>query len=122
MKQMIIVISMAVIILLASMSIASVDSKSKRQEELNRAVAAAVKQTVKISQIENQNEIRSDEEMVGELTQLLSVQMSGDGDLVIEVMGVDYKEGLLDVKVTETFRYLNGKEGKVSVRKCAIYD
>jgi hypothetical protein len=48
--------------------------------------------------------------------------MSGDGDLVIEVMGVDYKEGLLDVKVTETFRYLNGKEGKVSVRKCAIYD
>lgn len=122
MKQMIIVISMAVIILLVSMSLLAVDSKSKREDELNKAVSAAVKQTVKISQVEEQTEITSDEEMVGEFIQLLSLNVSGESDLSIEVMGVDYREGILDVKVTEIFPYFNGKKGKISVRKCAIYD
>ncbi|MCR5704058.1 MAG: hypothetical protein K6G85_05495 [Eubacterium sp.] len=122
MKQIIIVIGMAVLILLTSMSILSVDHRAKRQEELNRAVSAAVKQTVKVSQVEGQNEISNNNEMVGEFLQLLSVGLENDGNITVEVMGADYKEGLFDVKVTETFQYLNGKIGKVSVRKCAIYD
>ena len=122
MKQMIFVISMAIIILLVSMSLVSVDGKTKRRDELNRAVSAAVTHTVKTTKGNNRKEIQSDQEMVGEFIHLRSVNLNGDGDYSIEVFGVDSQKGMLDVKVTETFSYLNGEKGKVSVRKCAIYD
>lgn len=122
MKQIIIVIGMAVIVMIVSMTLLSAESKIDRQDELNRAVSAAVKQTVAASQIENQKEITSDKEMVAQFIQLMSTNMSSQGDISIEVMGVDYKEGMLDVLVTQKFNYLTEKEAQVSVRKCAIYE
>ena len=47
MKQIIITIGMAVIIMLVSLTLISVESKETRKEELNRGVAAAVKRTAK---------------------------------------------------------------------------
>ena len=50
MKQIIITIGMAVIIMLVSLTLISVESKETRKEELNRGVAAAVKQSVKVKE------------------------------------------------------------------------
>lgn len=115
-------IGLAVIVMIVSMTLLSEESKADRQDELNRAVSAAVKQTVAASQIENQKEITSDKEMVAQFIQIMSTGMNSRGDISVEVMGADYKEGMLDVLVTQKFRYLNGKEGSVAVRKCAIYE
>lgn len=122
MKQIIIIIGMAAVILLVTLSIVSIEGKMDRQDELDRAVSAAVKQTVKASQIDEQKDITSDDEMVAEFIQLMSVNLNSDSDIKVEVMGVDYKEGMLDVKVTESFTYLNGRKGSVTIRKCAIYE
>lgn len=122
MKQVIVVIGLAVIAMITSMTLLSVESKSDRQDELNKAVSAAVKQTVAASQIEDQKEITSDKEMVAQFIQIMSTNMNSQGSIFVEVMGADYKEGMLDVLVTQKFNYLNGKEGTVSVRKCAIYE
>lgn len=113
---------MAGVILLVTLSLVSVEGKMDRQDELNRAVSAAVKQTVKTSQLDGQEDITSNDEMVAEFVQLMSVNLNSDSDVQIEVMGVDYKEGMLDVKVTENFTYLNGRKGSVTTRKCAIYE
>lgn len=121
MKQVIIVIGIAVLIMIISLTLLSVESKTDRQDELDRVVAAAVKQTVKDSQIKNQTSITSDKEMVAQFIQNMCTSVTSDGDLQVEVMGVDYKEGMLDVLVTEKFFYLNGKQAKISTRKCAIY-
>lgn len=122
MKQVIVVIGLAVIAMITSKTLLSVESKSDRQDELNKAVSAAVKQTVAASQIEDQKEITSDKEMVAQFIQIMSTNMNSQGSIFVEVMGADYKEGMLDVLVTQKFNYLNGKEGTVSVRKCAIYE
>ena len=121
MKQVIIVIGIAVLIMLVSLTILSVESKTDRQDELDRVVSAAVKQTVKDSQTPNQTTITSNKEMVAQFIQNVCTSISSDGDLQVEVMGVDYEEGMLDVLVTEKFLYLNGKQGKITTRKCAIY-
>lgn len=121
MKQAIIVIGIAVLIMVVSLILLSVESKTDRQDELDRVVAAAVKQTVKDSQIKNQTSITSDKEMVAQFIQNMCTSIASDGDLQVEVMGVDYKEGMLDVLVTEKFSYLNGKQAKITTRKCAIY-
>lgn len=122
MKQIVVIIGMAVIAIIVSMTLLSTESKMDRQDELNRAVSAAVKQTVDDSQVSEQKEITSNKEMVAHFIQLMSVNMNSDSNVSVEVMGVDYKEGMLDVLVTEKFKYLNGKNGTVSIRKCAIYE
>ena len=121
MKQAIIVIGIAVLIMLLSLILLCVESKSDRQDELDRVVSAAVKQTVRDSQIQNQTNITSDKEMVAQFIQNMCTSISSDGDIQVKVMGVDYKEGMLDVLVTEKFFYLTGRQAKISTRKCAIY-
>lgn len=120
MKQIILTIGLAVIIMLVSLILISVDSKSARQDELNRVVSAAVKQTVKDSQVEKQKSISSDKEMIAQFVHILSTSLSSKGDITIEVMGVDYTEGMLDVLVTQKFEYLNGKSDRIAIRKSAI--
>jgi hypothetical protein len=122
MKQIIIIVGMSVIAMIVSMILISAESKMDRQDELDRAVSAAVRQTVKESQIYNQKEITSDKEMIAWFIHTMSTNLNSDSDVSVEVMGVSYEEGLLDVLVTEKFGYLNGKNGTVSVRKCAIYE
>ena len=118
MKQIIIIVGTIVIIFIAAMTIVSVESKDLRTDELNRAVSASIKKTVSDSQIENQSTILSDKEMVAYFIQLLSVNMKGKGDVTVD--DADYKEGLLSVAVTEKFKYVNGKNGEITVRKSAI--
>lgn len=122
MKQIIITIGMTALVMLISLTLISEESRMDRKDELNRAVSAAVKQTVQDSQLLNQKEITSNEEMVAHFIQIMSVNISSDSDIIIEVLGADYVEGMLDVLVTEAFKYANGKDGEVSVRKCAIYE
>lgn len=122
MKQVIMIIGMAVIAVIVSITLISVESKMDRKDELCRAVSAAVKQAVSDSQIEGQKEISSDKELVAQFIQLMSSNINSDSDFSVEVMGADYKEGMLDVIVTEKFKYFNGKTDSVSVRKCAIYE
>ena len=93
MKQAIIVIGIAVLIMLVSLILLCVESKSDRQDELDRVVSAAVKQTVRDSQIQNQTNITSDKEMVAQFIQNMCTSISSDGDIQVKVMGVDYKEG-----------------------------
>ena len=54
MKQTVIVSGFIVVILITALTILSVESKQDRKDELERVVAAAVKQTVKDSQIKRQ--------------------------------------------------------------------
>lgn len=122
MKQFITIIGIAIIVTLISMTLLSEQSRSSRKDELDRAVSGAVKQTVKASQAEGQTDITSDKEMVAHFVNVVSNNIKSDGKISVKVLGVDYKEGLLDVKVSETFNYLNGKEKTVQVRKCAIYE
>ena len=87
---------------------------------MSRQSRTRLKKTVSDSQIENQSTILSDKEMVAYFIQLLSVNMKGKGNVTVEVYDADYKEGLLSVAVTEKFKYVNGKNGEITVRKSAI--
>ena len=122
MKQTVIVSGFIVVILITALTILTAESKQDRKDELERVVAAAVKQTVKDSQIKEQKIIKSDKAMIANFVQNVCISLKATGDISVKVMGVDYKEGLLDVYVLENFEYLTGKNGTVSVRKCAIYE
>ena len=69
MKQTVIVSGFIVVILITALTILSVESKQDRKDELERVVAAAVKQTVKDSQIKEQKIIKSDKDMIANFVQ-----------------------------------------------------
>lgn len=122
MKQFITIIGIAVIVTLISLTLLSEQSRASRQDELEKAVSGAVKQTVKATHADGQTDITSDKEMVAHFINVVSYNIKSDGKISVKVMGVNYKEGLLDVKVSETFKYANGREKTITVRKCAIYE
>ena len=93
-----------------------VGRKSSKETELNRAVATAVKQTVKASCGKNK-EINSNDDMINFCMNNIAYNVSGTSDYEIEVMSVDYKEGMLDIIVTEKYTNVVGKEKKYYYKK-----
>lgn len=122
MKQITIIIGLIVSMVISSMVLFTIETKSARKSELYRATSAAVKQTVRTSQIDGQKEISNDDSMVNYFTNTLLKSIQSEGDIEIEIMGVDYKEGMIDVIVTERYKYATGKEAEISVRKTAILE
>ena len=119
MKQISIVIGLIVSVMIVSMTIMALEEKSSKETELNRAVATAVKQTVKASCGKNK-EINSND-MINFCMNNIAYNVSGTSDYEIEVMSVDYKEGMLDIIVTEKYTNVVGKEKNITIRKAAIY-
>ena len=120
MKQIAIVIGLIVSFMIASMTIMALEENSSRETELNRAVAAAVKQTVKVSQ-NKKDKFKNNEDMINFCLNNIAYNVSGTSDYEIEVISVDYKEGMLDIIVTEKYTSVAGKEKQIIVRKSAIY-
>ena len=112
MKQISIVIGLIVSVMIVSMTIMALEEKSSKETELNRAVATAVKQTVKASCGKNK-EINSNDDMINFCMNNIAYNVSGTSDYEIEVMSVDYKEGMLDIIVTEKLYKCSGKRKKL---------
>lgn len=93
-----------------------------RQDELNRAVDNAIKETV-----DNQFDTRTysannTDEFVADFIEALLVQINSDSTIEINVLDADYEKGLLSVEVIS--HYLNpiGTKGKVSVERMVIME
>ena len=69
----------------------------------------------------NNKEINSNDDMINFCMNNIAYNVSGTSDYEIEVMSVDYKEGMLDIIVTEKYTNVVGKEKKITIRKAAIY-
>lgn len=113
---------MVVVILVCGMTIMAVNNKSTRQDELEYAVSAAVQQTLKEAKASTNYRSLSQEKVKAMFIQNLFMNIQSEGNIEVEFYGIDYRFGLLDVKVTEKFEYVGGKEGEISVRKTAIYE
>ena len=66
-----------------------------RQNELNRAVDSAIKDTVE-NQFDNTTySVNSNDEFVADFMEALLVQINSDCSVVVNVLDVDYQKGLL---------------------------
>ena len=122
MRQTIIIMGMVIIIFMSAISIISINTKSTRMDELDMAVSAAVQQTVKYSKLSGERRMNSNDDMMASFVKNLALNLNSDSNITVQFHGVDYENGLLSVTVTESFNYITGKEGKIKVRKTAIYD
>lgn len=122
MKQVIYGLIVGLIILLGIGIVVTVNGKTTRGGEINRALSGAVENAVETTMNEKSYSIESNEEFLADFTQNLLTQISNDSDVEIQVAKVDYEKGILGVKVIETFTHPNGKEGKNECETTVVFE
>ncbi len=93
-----------------------------RQNELNRAVDSAIKDTVENQFDDTTYSVNSNDEFVADFMEALLVQINSDCSVVVNVLDVDYQKGLLSVEVIEKYIHPIGTEGNVSVKRTVIME
>ena len=92
-----------------------------KQDEFNTIVGQAFQQTQRVI-YDERYKIESNEEYLAEFTQNLVRSSSSCKNFTINVYGIDYEKGLLDVEVKTKLKYINGNEKELSIRKLNIID
>lgn len=122
MKAGIITFISILILLLTGSIIYTVAGRSIRKSELEKSLSNAIEQTMEVKYLDHTYTIRSQDEMIADLTGNLFAQISSDANIDIHIKNVDIENGCLDVEAVEHFKSFTGKEGKITVRKTVIYE
>lgn len=97
----------------------NISGRTARKTELTMDVSNAVEQT-----LDSMKETRyeSGEQMARAFVRDLKEQMTSEGEIEVDVIGIDHVNGLLDVNVRETYRTSDGKKKTIEVRKTAVLE
>lgn len=121
MKNAIIGFFSLLILLLAGFAINTAEGRTLRQNELSSTLSASMEKSMEILMTKKDYTISEQKEFVADFIQNAMVKMNSDSTYDVEIFEVDIEKGLLDAKVTETYKQFL-RPGKVSVRKTVILE
>ena len=101
--------------------ISDLSTKTNDQNETQRLSQMASYQALKQTSLPYQN-IKSNEQLVGEVLKEVVLNKSSDCDIEVEILDVDYLNGLIDLKIKQTFQHVNGKKTKIESRRTIILE
>ena len=122
MKNIIITITFVVMTIMSLFIVESLHAKEYRTVELSEAVDNALIATMNNVAGNKCYTIGSNEEFVEDFKQILMTSVDSASELDIEVLNADYEKGILSVKVTENYEYLNGRQGNVTKTATVLLD
>ena len=122
MKNIIITITFVVMTIMTLFIVESLHAKEYRTVELSEAVDNALIATMNNVAGNKCYTIVSNEEFVEDFKQILITSVDSASELDIEVLNADYEKGILSVKVTENYEYLNGRQGNVTKTATVLLD
>ena len=100
----------------------SISTEAIRQNELDTSLNYAIRSTMEVAKVKETYKIETEEELLAEFNKNLLTKINSDSDIEVQVLGIDLKEGFLDVKVISHFKYPTGADGQVESRKTIIFD
>lgn len=124
MKYIVYGIVSAAILFLSVLMFLTIEGRTDHEKSLEEAVGLALDQTME-EQWEQAEILTDDKVWADAFCQKLKDKMQRlgiTGDCKVEIYGVDSKNGLLSVGVTEIYRHPNGKEGTCRVTKTVVWD
>lgn len=98
-----------------------VSGRSVRKNELEKALAHAVKYTMENLNKEESQKI-SREEFIQIFTENLSMGIESDSKVWVSIMKADTEKGILSVRAEEEFYNLMGKEEKIQAERTVILE
>ena len=124
MRNAIIVFFMIIILIFSGVIIQTAENKTTRKNELDSSLSGAMEQSMKILKIhpaDNKGISLGEDEFAADFIQGFLMKTTSSSDFAIEILGIDVKKGLLDVRVTEKYKQIIGY-GEVSCRKTVILE
>lgn len=122
MKNAVISISLVFITIMTFFIVESLHAKAYRTVELSEAVDNALEAAINNVAYDKCYEIHNNDEFVEDFKQLLMTSIDSASEINVEVLKVDYEKGILEVNVTESFEYINGRIGTISKKAAVILD
>lgn len=122
MKNIVLIITYIMIGVLTIGIVLSMFGRQNRSTELKSNLSAAVEEAVENAMKTKKYDIADQNEFISDITEEVSFLLDTKSDIIIDIMGVDQEKGILSLKVTETFSYLNGKNGSVSCDRTVIFE
>lgn len=122
MKNFIFGVIIVIIGILLTASILTINSRMTRDKENNDSLANAVETAVTNTIEHNNYSINNNEEFIADFLQHLLIQFENNSDIEVDVAGIDYKKGLLSIKVVEHFTHPNGKDSTIDYETTVILE
>lgn len=122
MKHTIYGISLAVIAVLVVAILLGVSGKSVRENEIETALNTAIEQALEQLREKESYEVGDSRGLIADFNQLLLQQVESNSEIQVEVLTADAKKGVLDVRITDTYRNILGQERKIVCRKSVILE
>lgn len=109
------------IVLLAGVTIQTVQTKAVRQNELDVSLSNAMRRSMETVSVNPIYPIRTEEELKADVTEYLSESFNSNGTYQISFGAVDLEHGILNVRAEQTYAQAIGT-GKVSAEKTVILE
>lgn len=111
-------------ILLTILIIATYNGKTQRTTESEDALSTAIEGTVQTLLNDNNYTVEDNQAFITDFIQSLSMQVTSDAEIKVEVLKADYEKGLLAIEVTEIFDRTDksGEKTSVSCVRNIIFD
>ena len=121
MKNIVTIISCALIGVITLAIVMSVSGRMNRSMEVKSNLSSAVEETVE--NLAGKKYAVSDmEEDLADFSESLMDFIDTDSDITVQVAAADMEKGILAVKVTETFMHPNGRTGEVFYERVVIFN
>lgn len=119
MKQIVFGLVGGIQVLLFSLMLVILQSRSVRQEELKLSLTEAMETAAR--QVEG-HQFASDQELSDCFIRIFSEQINSDSQFKVRVICADVTEGILSVEVEQMYQYINGKTGSISCRRTILLE
>lgn len=124
MKNAIIAVTVCLTIVFSTVIVAAIQTRSNVQEELTTAVDSAINTTERVL-YDGREEFSSNQEYLNEFNYNLKELLEKKNSSIVyevDVYGIDYEKGLIDVEVRAKYKNIIGSDRECSVRKTMIIE
>lgn len=90
--------------------------------ELQSNLSSVMEEQINEMMLNEEYSIISTQEFLADFIGNLVVALDGKYDLTVDVLQVDMEKGILSVKVTADFFYLNGNRGRTVCERTVIFE
>ena len=125
MKHTVYGISLALLVVMVVAIVLGISGKNVRKNEMETSLNTAIEQSLERLRQEktyDSYETEAYQELITDFHRLLLAQIESDSELQVDILTADTKKGILDVRVTQRFRTILGKEKKAVCRKSVILE
>lgn len=122
MKHMVYGMALLAMAVMVIAGVMVVSGKNVRENEADKALNTAVEQTLEQLKKHGSYEIGNERELIADFQQALLLHISSDADLEVKILTADTERGVLDVKITETYKTINAREKEAVCRKTVILE